>query len=64
MDRSIYRNRGYATSIVSALAKEIFRKNELALIHVKKDNVAAYNVYKKVGFKPYKKYLYGTAERI
>lgn len=52
-----YRNRGYATSIVSALVKEIFKISSTAIIHVIEDNVPAICAYSKVGFKPYRKYL-------
>jgi predicted GNAT family acetyltransferase len=52
-----YRNRGYATSIVSALVKEILKRSPIALIHVIADNVPAVRAYSKVGFKPYKTYL-------
>ena len=52
-----YRNRGYATSIVSALVQEIFKMSPIALIHVIADNAPAIRVYSKVGFKPYKTYL-------
>ncbi len=52
-----YRNRGYATSIVSALVKEIFKRSPIALIHVIADNGPAVRAYSKVGFKPYKTYL-------
>lgn len=52
-----YRNRDYATSIVSALVKEILQKSNLALIHVIHDNFPAVRVYEKVGFKPYRTYF-------
>jgi predicted GNAT family acetyltransferase len=52
-----YRNRGYATSIVSALVKEILKTCETALIHVIRDNAPAVRAYTKVGFKPYRTYL-------
>jgi predicted GNAT family acetyltransferase len=52
-----YRNRGYATSIVSALIKEIFKTSPIALIHVIADNTPAVCAYSKVGYKPYKQYL-------
>lgn len=55
-----HRNKGYATSLVSALAKEILKKNDLALIHVLKDNVVARRVYEKVGFRTYNSYFYGV----
>ncbi len=57
-----YRNRGYATSVVSALLREILKVNDLALIHVLKDNMPARRVYEKVGFRPYRNYLFGFSE--
>lgn len=56
-----YRNRGYATSIVSALVREILQKTNLALIHVLRDNFPAARVYEKVGFKPYRNYFLARA---
>jgi predicted GNAT family acetyltransferase len=52
-----YRNRGYATSIVSALVSEILKVSSTATIHVISDNVPAVRAYSKVGFKPYRTYL-------
>jgi predicted GNAT family acetyltransferase len=52
-----YRNRGYATSIVSALVSEILKISPTAIIHVIKDNAPAVRAYSKVGFKPYRTYL-------
>jgi GNAT superfamily N-acetyltransferase len=52
-----YRNRGYATSIVSTLVQEILKRSPIALIHVIEDNAPAVRAYSKVGFKPYKTYL-------
>ena len=55
--REEYRNRGYATSIVSELAREIMKISETAIIHVISGNVPAIRAYSKVGFKPYRTYL-------
>jgi ribosomal protein S18 acetylase RimI-like enzyme len=55
--REEYRNRGYATSIVSELVKEILRISATAIIHVISDNAPAIRAYSKVGFKPYRTYL-------
>ena len=52
-----YRCRGYATSIVSGLVEEIFKRGPIALIHVIADNAPAVRAYSKVGFRPYKTYL-------
>lgn len=60
--RESYRNRGYATEVVSALVKEIFDRNDLALISVRSNNIPAQRVCEKVGFKMYRKYLYGYVE--
>jgi ribosomal protein S18 acetylase RimI-like enzyme len=59
-----YRNRGFATSIVSALAEEILKRSPPALIHVLSDNAPAVRVYSKVGFKPCKQYVLVRANRI
>jgi len=59
-----YRNMSYATSIVSALVKEILKQSSLALIHVLSDNAPAIRVYSKVGFKPYKSYILIRGEKI
>ncbi len=49
-------NRGYATSVVSALVEEILKRSDRAMIHVLKDNHPAIRTYSKVGFKPFKSY--------
>jgi RimJ/RimL family protein N-acetyltransferase len=59
-----YRNMGCATSIVSALVKEILNKSPTALIHVLSNNNPAVRVYSKVGYKPYKHYLLVRAEKV
>jgi len=59
-----YRNRGYATSIVSTLVEEILKRSPSALIHVLSENAPAIRVYSKVGYRPYKRYLLVRAERI
>jgi predicted GNAT family acetyltransferase len=62
-DRS-YRNMGFATSVVSALTKEILEHSPPALIHVRRDNAPAVRVYSKIGFKPYKRYLFARGRKI
>lgn len=52
-----YRNRGYATSIVSALVKEILKISPTALIHVLSDNSPAIRAYSKVGYRRHTTYL-------
>jgi ribosomal protein S18 acetylase RimI-like enzyme len=59
-----YRNMGYATSIVSTLVEEILKRSPAALIHVLSENAPAVQVYSKVGYRPYKRYLLVRAERI
>ena len=58
-----HRNRGYATSVVSSLVKQILQKSDLALIHVESNNPPAIRVYTKVGFKPYRRYFVARAEK-
>jgi len=57
-----YRKMGCATSIVSALVKEILKKTPVALIHVLSTNAPALKVYSRVGFKPYKHYYVMRSE--
>lgn len=58
-----HRNKGYATSIVSKLVKQILEKLSIAMIYVLSDNPSAIRVYRKVGFKPYRKYFFMRGER-
>lgn len=53
-----YRNRGYGTSVLSALLKELLVSSSTAFIYVLSDNPVAIQLYSKVGFKPYKRYFY------
>jgi predicted GNAT family acetyltransferase len=61
--RETHRNKGYATSIVSELVKQILEKLSIALIYVLTDNPPAIRAYSKVGFKPYRTYLFTRGER-
>jgi len=56
--REAYRNRGYASSILSALLKMLFESSSTAFIYVLSDNALAMQVYSRVGFKLYKRYFY------
>jgi ribosomal protein S18 acetylase RimI-like enzyme len=53
-----YRNRGYATSVLSVLLREVLEVSSTAFIYVLSDNPVALHVYSGVGFKPYKRYFY------
>ena len=53
-----YRNRGYATSVLSTLLKKLLGSSSTAVIYVLSDNPVAMRLYSKVGFKPYKRYFY------
>jgi predicted GNAT family acetyltransferase len=59
----VHRNKGYATSVTSYIVKLILEKIPVAIIFVLSDNPPAIKVYKKVGFKPYKKYFFIRGER-
>jgi ribosomal protein S18 acetylase RimI-like enzyme len=56
--REGFRNRGYATSVLSALLRALFASSSTAFIYVLSDNPVAMRLYSKVGFKPYKRYFY------
>ena len=58
-----HRNKGYATSVTSYLVKLILEKTPIAIIYTLRDNPPANKVYRKVGFKPYKKYLTMKGDR-
>jgi ribosomal protein S18 acetylase RimI-like enzyme len=53
-----YCNRGFATSVLSVLLREVLACSETAFIYVLSDNPTALHVYSGVGFKPYKRYFY------
>ncbi len=44
------RGRGYASSVVSALAEAAFRETDSVMLFVRSDNAAAKSAYQKVGF--------------
>jgi predicted GNAT family acetyltransferase len=46
-----YRDRGYASSLVSILIRRITGRNEIPFLHVRTENVDAIRVYEKLGFK-------------
>jgi ribosomal protein S18 acetylase RimI-like enzyme len=52
-----FRNKGYATSIVSRLIERLLRTAEFVLIFVLEGNLAAVHLYAKLGFKPYRCYF-------
>lgn len=53
-----HRRKGYATSVVSEIAKRILEKLPIAMIYVLGSNLPAIRVYEKVGFKQYKSYFF------
>lgn len=59
-----HRNRGYATSVVSNLVKQIMEKQSFAMIYVDSNNHPAIRAYKKVGFKPYRTYFFVKGKRM
>jgi predicted GNAT family acetyltransferase len=52
-----WRNKGYATSILSGLIDECLKNAATSIIYVMENNLVAKNVYLKAGFKPYKSYI-------
>jgi len=58
-----HRNKGYATSIVSELVKQILGRLSIAMIYVLSDNTPAIRAYEKVGFKPYRTYFFMRGEK-
>jgi len=58
-----FRNRGYATSTVSLLVKQILERVPLAMIFVLADNSPAVRAYTKAGFKQYRTYFFMRGEK-
>ncbi|MCW4030534.1 MAG: GNAT family N-acetyltransferase [Candidatus Bathyarchaeota archaeon] len=56
--RAEWRNRGYATSILSTLLRECLLKAPEVVIYVAEDNATAKNVYLKAGFRPCHEYIF------
>jgi ribosomal protein S18 acetylase RimI-like enzyme len=48
---SNHRGRGYATSLVSVLVREVRERNEIPFLHVAIENLGAIRVYEALGFK-------------
>lgn len=45
------RNKGYSTSVCSALVRQLIRQGKDVMLYVSKDNPPALKVYRKIGFK-------------
>lgn len=45
-----FRGRGYASSLVSAVARQMMARGETPFLHVLRDNTGAIRVYEKLGF--------------
>jgi predicted GNAT family acetyltransferase len=58
-----HRNKGYATSIVSELVKQMLAKAPWVIIYVLADNLPAIRAYEKVRFKHYKTYFFMRGEK-
>ncbi len=58
-----HERRGYASSIASALIQQCLSVANSAVIYVMDDNTVAKHIYSKVGFRPYKSYVFLKAYR-
>ncbi|QIW22788.1 GNAT family N-acetyltransferase [Sulfolobus sp. S-194] len=56
--REEFRNRGFASSVVSELAEDIVNRGKIASLYVREDNTSAIHVYRKIGFNEYWKRLW------
>jgi ribosomal protein S18 acetylase RimI-like enzyme len=59
-----YRGQGYATSIVSALVQALLKCSKDLLIYVFRTNGPANKVYRKVGFRTYKRMMYLDGKKL
>lgn len=55
-----FRRRGYAKSVVSALAADVFRTKPLLALTVREENVGALRAYQALGFRPVGVYRFVT----
>jgi len=53
-----FRNRGFATSVVSMLTEDLIKRGKVASLYVREDNSHAIRVYMKIGFVEYWKRLW------
>ncbi|MHA1469231.1 MAG: GNAT family N-acetyltransferase, partial [Candidatus Asgardarchaeia archaeon] len=58
-----FRNKGLATSVCSAISKELLSLSKEVILWVAKDNLPAIRVYEKIGFKKTKYILLGFKAR-
>ncbi|MGD0329822.1 MAG: GNAT family N-acetyltransferase [Nitrososphaeria archaeon] len=59
-----YRNRGYATSMVSQLSRKLLERSKYVLLFVLSDNIPAFKAYSRVGFKPVRSYYFMRGHKI
>jgi len=59
-----YRGRGFATSIVSTLVQRMLKDSKDQLIYVFKSNGPANKVYRKVGFRLYKRMMFIDGKKV
>ena len=52
-----YQRKGYASALIKYSLKETFEQTELAIIHVRKDNLPALSAYRKLGYLDHMNYL-------
>lgn len=52
-----FRNRGFATSVVSMLTEDLIKRGKVTSLYVREDNSHAIHVYMKIGFIEYWKRL-------
>ncbi|PSN91933.1 hypothetical protein B9Q03_02840 [Candidatus Marsarchaeota G2 archaeon OSP_D] len=53
-----FRNKGFASSVVSSLTENIVKKGKVASLYVREDNIPAIHVYAKIGFKEHSRRLW------
>jgi predicted GNAT family acetyltransferase len=58
-----HRNKGYATSIVSEIVKQMLTKVPWVMLFTLAENLPAIRVYEKIGFKCYKTYFFMRGEK-
>ena len=59
-----HRRKGYASKVVSAATSRILRESRLSAIYLASDNLAAFKLYRKLGYKVHSRRIFIKIQRM